>query len=60
MSVFSIYLIDHAWTYRLHEARDYLENVQGLAERMAALMEVPTEGCSQKQVQDAIMKAMWK
>ncbi|XP_053397096.1 tubulin--tyrosine ligase-like protein 12 [Mercenaria mercenaria] len=55
-----IYLVDHAWTYRVHEARDYLNQVAGLKERMAALMDVPTEGREQKKVVDDLLKEMWK
>ena len=60
MNTFSIYLIDHAWTYRVHEARQYLMQVPGLKERMCALMEVPTEDREEKQIVDDILKEMWK
>ncbi|PKA62164.1 hypothetical protein AXF42_Ash015048 [Apostasia shenzhenica] len=34
----NIFLIDHAWTFRLPDALKQLKEVRGLAERMAALM----------------------
>lgn len=34
----SIFIVDHAWTFRLPDALKMLESVPGLAERMAALM----------------------
>ncbi|XAR51089.1 hypothetical protein NMG60_11005624 [Bertholletia excelsa] len=33
-----VFLVDHAWTFRLSDARKQLEEVPGLAERMASLM----------------------
>ncbi|KAL2653822.1 hypothetical protein R1flu_021950 [Riccia fluitans] len=33
-----VFLVDHAWSFRLTEARKQLETVNGLAERMATLM----------------------
>lgn len=55
-----IYLIDHAWTYRVHEARQYLTQVPGLKERMATLMEVPTEDREEKEIIDDLLKEMWR
>lgn len=55
-----IYLIDHAWTYRIHEARSYLQELPPLVERMAALMEVKVEGREQKEVIDDIIREMWR
>nr|XP_024379358.1 tubulin--tyrosine ligase-like protein 12 [Physcomitrium patens] len=33
-----VFLIDHAWSFRLTQARSQLEQIPGLVERMAALM----------------------
>ncbi|XXG51416.1 hypothetical protein AAC387_Pa02g5192 [Persea americana] len=33
-----LFLVDHAWTFRLSDARKQLQQVPGLAQRMAALM----------------------
>ncbi|KAM4748472.1 tubulin--tyrosine ligase-like protein 12 [Rhinophrynus dorsalis] len=57
----SIFLIDHAWTYRVEQARQQLMQVPGLLHRMANLMgiefhgEVPDEG-----VVEDVLKEMWK
>lgn len=53
-----IYIIDHAWTYRLHKARHQLRQVPGLVERLANMM-----GASNFDTEDAIeyvMNAMWR
>ena len=36
----SIFLVDHAWTFQPHRAREQLLNVPGLADRMANLMDI--------------------
>ncbi|CAN6480232.1 unnamed protein product [Victoria cruziana] len=41
-----VFLVDHAWSFRLPVARKQLEDVQGLAERMAALMGVAEDSVS--------------
>ncbi|KAM9313185.1 tubulin--tyrosine ligase-like protein 12 [Gastrophryne carolinensis] len=57
----SIFLIDHAWTYRVERARHQLIEVPGLLHRMANLMgiefhgEVPDEG-----VVEEVLQEMWK
>uniref|UniRef100_A0A8C9G622 Tubulin tyrosine ligase like 12 n=1 Tax=Pavo cristatus TaxID=9049 RepID=A0A8C9G622_PAVCR len=57
----SIFLIDHAWTYRIEHARQQLLHVPGLLHRMANLMgidfhgEVPDEGSV-----DQVLQEMWK
>ncbi|KAM8974501.1 tubulin--tyrosine ligase-like protein 12 [Pelodytes ibericus] len=57
----SIFLIDHAWTYRVEHARHQLMQVPGLLHRMANLMgmefhgEVPDQG-----VVEEVLKDMWK
>lgn len=38
-----IFLVDHAWTFRLQDARKQLESSPALAQRMAALMGVDDE-----------------
>lgn len=53
-----IYIIDHAWTYRLHNARNQLRQVPALLERLANMM-----GASHLDTEDAIefvMDAMWR
>ncbi|XP_030069735.1 tubulin--tyrosine ligase-like protein 12 [Microcaecilia unicolor] len=57
----SIFLIDHAWTFRVERAREQLLQVPGLLHRMGNLMgiefhgEVPDEG-----VVEEVLKEMWK
>ncbi|KAG8438638.1 hypothetical protein GDO86_004993 [Hymenochirus boettgeri] len=57
----SIFLIDHAWTYRVDNARQQLNQVPGLLHRMANLMgiefhgEIPDEG-----VVEDVLQEMWK
>lgn len=44
--LYSIFLIDHAWTFQPSNARQQLLHISGLANRMAALMGlvgVPTD-----------------
>lgn len=54
----AIFLIDHAWTYRIKEARSNLEQIEGLYERMAALMNID---CDTKQDGiELILQRMWK
>lgn len=57
----SIFLIDHAWTYRIEHARQQLLHVPGLLHRMANLMgidfhgEIPDEGSVEQ-----VLQEMWK
>lgn len=57
----SVFLIDHAWTYRAGYARHQLRQVPGLLHRMANLMgipfhgEVPDEGSVEQ-----VLQEMWK
>ena len=41
--VFRIYLIDHAWTYRVDKAREQLETIPGLLDRILNLMDIEDE-----------------
>ncbi|KAH7854880.1 hypothetical protein Vadar_018707 [Vaccinium darrowii] len=47
-----VFLIDHAWTFRLDDARKQLEEVPGLAERMASLMCVDIDSTLDAEEQD--------
>ncbi|XP_068806970.1 tubulin--tyrosine ligase-like protein 12 isoform X1 [Struthio camelus] len=57
----SIFLIDHAWTYRVEHAHQQLLHVPGLLHRMANLMgidfhgEIPDEGTIEQ-----VLQEMWK
>ncbi|KAG7169029.1 tubulin--tyrosine ligase-like protein 12 [Homarus americanus] len=56
----NIFLIDHAWTYRAHEARQYLRDIPGLLERMVALMVIPRENNNREQFIEKVLQEMWK
>ena len=64
---YSIFLIDHAWTCRVNEARKHLQEIDGLSDRMKMLMNIHIErqdGLSdeayEKQIIEAILEEMWK
>lgn len=58
---YSIFLVDHAWTYRVDHARQQLEQVPGLLARMAALMEVDFHGeVPDVNTVELVMEHMWK
>lgn len=56
----SIFIIDHAWTYRASEARQCLMEIPGLLERMASLMNITDEGNTREQFVEKVMQEMWK
>lgn len=53
-------MIDHAWTYRVEQARAQLMKAPGLLPRMAALMNVDQEGKDTEELVEEVMKQMWK
>ena len=52
--------MDHAWTYRPQMARQQLENITGLLERMANLFDIDHESLEQEDLVDRVMEAKWK
>ncbi|XP_038067385.1 tubulin--tyrosine ligase-like protein 12 [Patiria miniata] len=57
----SIYLIDHAWTYRFIEARMQLQQVPGLLSRMMNLMGITqTEGQDRDECINKVLAESWK
>ncbi|XP_027900128.1 tubulin--tyrosine ligase-like protein 12 isoform X2 [Xiphophorus couchianus] len=57
----SIFLVDHAWTYRVEHARQQLEQIPGLLPRMASLMGVDFHGEDPPpDVVELILERMWK
>ena len=54
----AIFLIDHAWTYRIKDARSNLKEIPQLYERMAALMNVESE--TKENGIEVILQRMWK
>ncbi|XP_032444923.1 tubulin--tyrosine ligase-like protein 12 isoform X6 [Xiphophorus hellerii] len=60
-SSYSIFLVDHAWTYRVEHARQQLEQIPGLLPRMASLMGVDFHGEDPPpDVVELILERMWK
>ncbi|XP_059181636.1 tubulin--tyrosine ligase-like protein 12 isoform X2 [Centropristis striata] len=57
----SVFLVDHAWTYRVDHARQQLEQIPGLLARMAALMGVDFHGeVPDPDTVELVMDSMWK
>ena len=54
-----IYLIDHAWTYKVSEARSHLRVIGGLLERMKGLMGIKDDSTDEEAV-DKVFNEMWK
>ncbi|CAF2423162.1 unnamed protein product [Rotaria sp. Silwood2] len=54
----AIFLIDHAWTYRIKDARSNLMNIPKLYERMALLMNVNAD--TKEDGIEVILQRMWK
>lgn len=56
----SVFIIDHAWSYRASEARQCLTEIPGLLERMVGLMDIPNEENTQEEFVEKVMREMWK
>ncbi|XP_037770812.1 tubulin--tyrosine ligase-like protein 12 isoform X1 [Chelonia mydas] len=57
----SIFLIDHAWTYRVEHARQQLLHVPGLLHRMANLMGIDFHGeVADEGAIEQVLQEMWK
>ncbi|CAM4757603.1 unnamed protein product [Rotaria magnacalcarata] len=54
----AIFLIDHAWTYRIGDARNDLKSIPNLYERMASLMNVNSD--TKDDGIELILQRMWK
>jgi tubulin--tyrosine ligase-like protein 12 len=54
----AIFLIDHAWTYRIKDARNNLINIPNLYERMSALMNIDSQ--TKEEGIEVILQRMWK
>ena len=59
-TVLRVYLVDHAWTYRVEQARAQLASIPELLPRMVALMDVSTEGKDTEQLMDGVLAEMWR
>ncbi|XP_018603634.1 tubulin--tyrosine ligase-like protein 12 [Scleropages formosus] len=57
----SVFLVDHAWTYCVENARQQLEMMPGLLSRMAALMALDFHGeVPDPQVVEEVLTQQWK
>uniref|UniRef100_A0A3Q1ENU5 Tubulin tyrosine ligase-like family, member 12 n=1 Tax=Acanthochromis polyacanthus TaxID=80966 RepID=A0A3Q1ENU5_9TELE len=57
----SVFLVDHAWTYRVDHARQQLEEIPGLLPRMTSLMGVDFHGeAPDPDTVELVMERMWK
>ncbi|XP_035003717.1 tubulin--tyrosine ligase-like protein 12 [Hippoglossus stenolepis] len=57
----SVFLVDHAWTYRVDHTRQQLEQIPGLLSRMADLMGVDFHGeVPDPDTVEDVMESMWK
>lgn len=59
----AIFLIDHAWTFRLDMARKQLTTIPGLLDRMCGIMGVGTESTvvvTQDMKLERVLDAMWR
>ncbi|NXT09798.1 TTL12 protein, partial [Prunella fulvescens] len=57
----SVFLVDHAWTFRAERARQQLRQVPGLLHRMANLMGVPFHGEVPDEASiEQVLQEMWK
>jgi len=54
----AIFLIDHAWSYRIKDARNNLNSIPNLCERMASLMNVNSH-VKEDRI-ELILQRMWK
>lgn len=59
---FSIFLVDHAWTFRPDTARQQLNSYPGLLERMADLMDIDQNDGNQNETDliNLVLKKMWQ
>uniref|UniRef100_A0A8C9XEA6 Tubulin tyrosine ligase-like family, member 12 n=1 Tax=Sander lucioperca TaxID=283035 RepID=A0A8C9XEA6_SANLU len=56
-----VFLVDHAWTYRVDQSRQQLEQIPGLLHRMAALVGVDFHGeAPDPDTVELVMEHMWK
>ena len=55
----SVFLIDHAWTYQVEQAQENLENIPGLVDRMATMMDIETDGRSRDDLIQDVLRDMW-
>lgn len=55
-----IYIVDHAWTFRLNMARNQLRQVPELLRRMTIIMGIDQEELETDECVEAVLAGMWK
>lgn len=56
----AIYLVDHAWTYRVENARKHLEEIPSLLGRMSILMGIDVENTTEVEALEMVLTKMWR
>lgn len=58
----AVYIVDHAWSFRLDMARNQLRQMPQLLNRMCIIMGIDTENINEnaEQCVDQVLKSMWK
>lgn len=54
-----IYLVDHAWTYRVDQAKSQLQEHEGLLQRMCSIMGIPSSQ-SKEHLVNAVFEESWR
>lgn len=55
-----IYLVDHAWTFRPNQARNHLNTIPGLLERMCGLVGTSFDVNKKDETVENVMEQVWK
>lgn len=56
----AVFLVDHAWTYKVDAARQNLEEIPSLLHRMCVMMGVDEENTSAEQQVELVLERMWR
>lgn len=55
---YRIFLVDHAWTFRPHYARQQLHDITGLLERMKSLLDIDDDD-DESHLIDRVLEKIW-
>lgn len=56
----AVYLVDHAWTYKVDVARKHLEEIPTLLHRMTVIMGVDVDSTSAEEQVEQVLQKMWR